>query len=131
MMINAYTEDSFMGHKGNDLHDPEKSHFKSFRVKKSATIKEALELMADQLGYPLSGVRLWPISARANETNRPTALHFDSSPSKPISEWAENNNPWCVFLELNDPDSGLSALPPFDKDSKSIKKSFDTLLNFI
>lgn len=30
---------------------------------------------------------------------------------------AENLNPWHVFVELVPPDSGLTALPPFDKDT--------------
>lgn len=30
---------------------------------------------------------------------------------------AENANPWPVFVELVSPDSGLTALPPFDKDT--------------
>lgn len=117
MSIQCYTEDSFMGHKGNDLFDPEKSPFKIFRIKKQATIKEALETIAEQLKYPEAGIRIWPITQRANETSRPGSLDIDTDPIKNISEIAESSNPWNVFLEMIEPDSGLTELPPIDKES--------------
>lgn len=117
MNIHAYTEDSFMGHKGNDLFDPEKSPYKIFKIKKQATIKEGLETIAEQMKYPVAGIRIWPISPRANETNRPSSLDIDTDPNKPITELAENVNPWNVFLEMILPDSGMTALPPIDKES--------------
>ncbi|XP_074593603.1 ubiquitin-specific protease 7 isoform X2 [Brevipalpus obovatus] len=133
MNIHVYTEDSFMGHKGNDLCDPEKAPHHVFRVKKNATMKEALELIAEQLGYPVSGIRLWPISTRTNETNRPTELDIGQFPNKAISEWAENSSPWNVFLEMIDPDSGMTELPAIDRENGVILffKMYDPKNKFV
>ncbi|XP_015785155.1 ubiquitin carboxyl-terminal hydrolase 7 [Tetranychus urticae] len=131
MSINAYTEDSFIGHKGNDLYDPEKSLYKTFKIKKQATIKEALATIAEQMKYPEAGIRIWPITQRANETSRPTNLDIDADPTKHICEIAENNNPWNVFLEMVDPDS--AALPSIDKESDVLLffKMYDPKNKFI
>lgn len=36
---------------------------------------------------------------------------------KTLAELAENQIPWSIFVEVVNPDSGLSSLPPFDKDA--------------
>jgi len=33
---------------------------------------------------------------------------------------AENDNPWTIFVETLNPESGLKELPQFDKESKII-----------
>lgn len=117
MTINVYTEDSFVGHKGADLYDTDKALFKSFKIKKAAPLREAIETMASQLKYPPEGLRLWPIITRANETMRPSSIvECDSEMSRQVSDVCENTNQWNVFLEVLDPDSGLTALPPVDKE---------------
>ena len=42
-------EDSFEGHHGPDLFDPEKVSYRTFRVKKSATLREMMELFSETL----------------------------------------------------------------------------------
>lgn len=36
---------------------------------------------------------------------------------KTVADVSENMNPWNIFLEMLPPDSGLSALPNFDKEN--------------
>lgn len=36
---------------------------------------------------------------------------------KTLAELAENQNPWNIFVEVVNPDSGLTSLPAFDKDA--------------
>ncbi|RWS24472.1 ubiquitin carboxyl-terminal hydrolase 7-like protein, partial [Leptotrombidium deliense] len=117
MNIHAFTEDSFMGHKGNDLYDVEKTNYKIFKVKRNATFKETLELIAEQMKYPVTGIRMWPIISRANETMRPSSIDFDTEQNRPISEVCENQSAWSVFLELIEPDSGMKSLPVIDKEN--------------
>ena len=119
MNINVFTEDSFMGHKGNDLYDTEKAAFKVFKVRKQSTLKEAVELIADQMKYPLTAMRIWPIISRANETLRPSGLDFEAECNRQITEVCENQNPWNIFLELLEADSDEQALSPVDKESQS------------
>lgn len=107
-----------MGHKGNDLYDPEKAVYKVFKVRKQATLKEAIELIAEQMKYPLSAMRVWPIIARANETLRPSSLDVDTECNRPISDVCEGQNPWSWFLELLPADADCKALPTIDKESK-------------
>lgn len=49
MNVQVVTEDYFYGHQGTDLFDLEKANFRNFRVKKSATLKEFLEMLAENL----------------------------------------------------------------------------------
>ena len=133
MNIHAFTEDSFMGHKGNDLFDPEKSSYRAFKIKRQATIKEALEIIAEQMKYPVCGIRIWPISTRANETMRPSNLDIEADANRTVTDASDNSNPWTVFLELVDPDSPTKVLPAIDKDNDVLLffKMYDPKGNFI
>jgi len=115
MNISIYTEENFMGHRGIDLFDPEKTKSITLRVRKNASIKETLETIACQMKYPLDGIRLWPITARTNETSRPTNLEPEEL-NKPVGDLAENSGgTWNIFLELISPDSPSKSLPPIDR----------------
>jgi len=117
MCVQVVFEDAFNGHQGNDLYDPDKVNYRSFRVKKAATLQEFLEQVADTLKYPVEQIRPWPLNLRTNQTNRPTLLDLETELHKPLIEISDNSNPWSVFIETVPPDSGLRALPTFDKDS--------------
>ncbi|XP_071563209.1 ubiquitin carboxyl-terminal hydrolase 7-like isoform X2 [Temnothorax nylanderi] len=117
MIVNVLLEDSFDGHQGNDLYDPEHALYRVFRVRKQATVHEFLELLSDSLKYPIEQIRIWPFSKRANKTYRPTLIEPDADLQKPIIDCAKNHNPWNVFVELVPPDSDMTALPPFDNDT--------------
>ena len=117
MVMNIFTEDNFMGHKGNDLFDPERSTPKVMRIKRSATLKEAMDQLSEQLKYPLEGMRLWPITSRANETLRPNAVQESTDLNRPISDICEGVQPWNVFLELVRPDSESLALPTINRET--------------
>lgn len=49
MNVQVLTEDHFCGHQGNDLFDPEKVNYRIFKVKKSTTLQELLELISEQM----------------------------------------------------------------------------------
>jgi ubiquitin carboxyl-terminal hydrolase 7 len=87
-------------------------------VRKQSTLKEAVEIIAEQMKYPLSAMRVWPIISRANETLRPSGLDFEADSNRPITEVCEGLNPWNIFLELTEPDSDCQTLPSVDKESK-------------
>lgn len=128
MTINVYTEDSFMGHKGNDLYDADRAVFKPFKIKKLQTLQEAMEIMAEQMRYPLSGMRLWPIIPRANETMRPSSITYEVDRHRPLSDVCEGVNPWNVFMELIEVDSEES-LPPIDSDGMFPLKTSQMIVN--
>nr|CAD7425914.1 unnamed protein product [Timema monikensis] len=117
MSVQVLLEDSFEGHQGNDLYDPDKVHYRIYRVKKQTTIQELVEQLADSLNYPMEQIRPWPFSYRSNQTCRPTLVDLESDLHKTVLDVSENQNPWNVFVEMVPPDSGLQSLPSFDKDS--------------
>ncbi|CAH0563456.1 unnamed protein product [Brassicogethes aeneus] len=117
MTINVLLEDSFDGHQGNDLYDPERALFRVFKIKKLATIAEMMEMLADAFKYPPEQIRPWPFSQRSNQTLRPSTLDLEADLHKTVIDAAETSNPWHVFLELLPPDSGAQALPTFDKET--------------
>lgn len=49
MTVNVLLEDSFDGHQGNDLYDPEHALYRVFRVRKNATLNDFIELLSDTL----------------------------------------------------------------------------------
>ncbi|CAG9786247.1 unnamed protein product [Diatraea saccharalis] len=116
MNVNVVLEEAFDGHQGNDLYDPERAHYRVFRVRKQATVAELMEMLAENFRYPLKQLRPWPFSARSNQTCRPTCLDIVNDQHKTVADVSENMNPWNIFLEMLPPDSGLSALPTFDKE---------------
>lgn len=120
MTINVFTEDSFMGHRGVDLYDVnrEASWYKtSFKVKKTTTLKEVVETIAEQMKYPPEGIRLWPITLRANDTSRPNGLDYESEKNRQVSDVCESSSPWNVFLEMVDADSPTLTLEPYSRES--------------
>lgn len=117
MTVNVLFEDSFDSHQGNDLYDQERAMYRVFRVRKQATLLEFLELLSVSLKYSIEQIRVWPFSLRSNQTCRPTLIESEADLQKPITDCAESGNPWNVFVELISPDSGMTALPPFDKDT--------------
>ncbi|KAJ8938767.1 hypothetical protein NQ318_009122 [Aromia moschata] len=117
MTINVLLEDSFDGHQGNDLYDPERALFRVFKIKKMASIAEMMEMLADAFKYPPEQIRPWPFSQRSNQTVRPSVLDLEADLHKTVIDAAENMNPWNIFLELLPPDSGQTALPTFDKET--------------
>ncbi|XP_058793308.1 ubiquitin carboxyl-terminal hydrolase 7 [Phymastichus coffea] len=117
MTVNVLFEDSFEGYQGNDLYDQEKALFRIFRIRKQATLLEFLEILSESLKYSIEQIRVWPFSLRSNQTCRPTLIESETDLQKPITDCAESGNPWNVFVELAAPDSGLTTLPPFDKDT--------------
>ncbi|XP_032457106.1 ubiquitin carboxyl-terminal hydrolase 7 isoform X1 [Nasonia vitripennis] len=117
MTVNVLFEDSFNGHQGNDLYDQEKALYRVFRVRKQASLLEFLEILSESLKYSIGQIRIWPFSLRSNQTCRPTLIESETDLQKPITDCAESGNPWNIFVELAAPDSGLTALPAFDKDT--------------
>lgn len=117
MTINILLEDAFDGHQGNDLYDPEKALYRVFKIKKTATVAEMLEMLAVSFKYPPEQIRPWPFGTRSNNTFRPSMLDLEQDLHKNVIDASENQNPWNIFLELLPPDSEINSLPSFDKES--------------
>lgn len=60
MSVQVLLEDSFDGHQGNDLYDPDRALYRVFRVRKQTTLQELLEHLADSL---VSNMFLWVCSS--------------------------------------------------------------------
>lgn len=82
MTVNVLLEDSFDGHQGNDLYDPEHALYRVFRVRKQATVHEFLELLSDSLvskllNYAFSGA--FSLAHRSHLLCLPADLMFITS----------------------------------------------------
>lgn len=117
MMVHMLLEDNFCGHQGNDLFDTEKVNYRSFKVKKTLTLSDFMETLAENLKYPVQQIRPWPFHCRQNQTFRPTILDLEADYNKQVQELAEQENPWIIFVETLPVESGLTELPSFDKDT--------------
>ena len=116
MTVRVILEDAFFGHQGNDLYDPETAPVHEFRIKKSASLKEFLNTVAEDMKWPVERLRPWPLSHRTNQTLRPSLVELEDG-ERSMVEVADSYNPWTIFLELLQPDVDPSApLATFDKD---------------
>lgn len=131
--LNIYTEENFIGHQGHDLYDPEKAQPKVFRIRKQATLKEAVETIANHMNYPTEGVRLWPMRSRNTEALRPSGLDYAMEWQNSINDISEMTHTWCVFVELIKPDSGVTKLPSInrEKDVMMFFKLYDPINKFV
>lgn len=116
MNVQVVTEDYFCGHQGTDLFDVDRANFRNFKVKKTATLREFLETLAENLKYPINQIRPWPFQARQNQTFRPTLLDLEADINKTVQELSDEGT-WTVFVETLNPESNAQRLPHFDKDS--------------
>ena len=114
--LNYFNFIHHLGHQGFDLYDPEQGVSINLRIRKLATYQELTELIASTLRYSVDQFRIWPMAGRTNNTMRPKALDWETDLGKSVTDVADNCNPWTCYLELLPPDSGLSALPPFQQD---------------
>eukprot|EP00092_Neocalanus_flemingeri_P030841 GFUD01033495.1.p1 GENE.GFUD01033495.1~~GFUD01033495.1.p1 ORF type:complete len:1103 (+),score=278.33 GFUD01033495.1:268-3576(+) len=116
MSVKVLLEDAFYGHQGNDLFDVETAPSFEFKIKKSATLREFLNTVAEDMRWPVERLRPWPLSHRTNQTLRPSLVELEDG-DRSMTEVAENCNPWTVFLELLTPEvEATRPLPTFDKD---------------
>ena len=79
MNVRMVLEDSFYGHQGNDLFDPETAHCHEFKVKKQSTLKEFMTMLSEEMKVPLDRIRPWPLNHRTNQTLRPTLVEIEDS----------------------------------------------------
>lgn len=115
MSVKIVLEDSFYGHQGNDLFEIEGAHMLEFRVKKSSTLKEFMSMLSEEMKFPVDRMRPWPLNSRTNNTLRPSLTEIEDG-NKAMSELAENQNQWTIYLEMMTPEQPSASLPAFDKD---------------
>lgn len=114
MTVRIALEDSFYGHQGNDLFD-ENANVLEFRVKKSSTLKEFMSMLSEEMKFPVDRMRPWSLQNRTNNTLRPSLIEIEDG-NKIMSEVAENQAQWLIYLEMMTPEQMSPALPAFDKD---------------
>lgn len=138
LTITAYTECSFMGHRGNDLFDLDKAIYKTFKVNKSLNYQQTLSSIGAELNYPPEGIRLWQIIRRDNDTYRPSALELTDDKDRSIEDILERssstNSNFSMFLELARPSAPSKRLPDYCPNSGNILlffKYYDPINEFI
>jgi len=113
--VKVVLEDSFYGHQGNDLFDPEIVSYLEFRVKKADSLREFMTMLSEEMKYPADKMRPWPLTSRSNSTLRPTLVEMEDG-DRSMNEVCENSQSWLIYLEMVLPDITNHSLPPFDKD---------------
>jgi ubiquitin carboxyl-terminal hydrolase 7 len=117
MHVQVLLEDAFDGYQGNDLFDPDKVQYRTYRVKKSSTLAEFMDMLAKSLGFRVDQIRPWPFNLRTNQTFRPTAVDMENDMNRTVQDVAENDSPWTIFVETVDPEKPHEKLPPFEKEN--------------
>lgn len=114
--IHVLLEEYFEGHQTTDLFDMDKVQYRAFKMKKTQTIGDLMNVFREAFSTPISRMRLWPLISRQNQLTRPSFFYHKDDANKAIFQCAELQNPWTVFLELLMPDCNQQALQPFNKE---------------
>lgn len=118
--ITAYTEDNLMCHKGLDLVNPEKTPCVTFKLHKTASYEDNIEVIANQMNYPVNGLRLWPFINRTSNAFRPSRLESNN-----LFASIESFNGLHVFVEMISPELPHKSLPLSNPkgSNNSVKKN--------
>ena len=76
MSVKVLLEDAFYGHQGNDLFDQETVPAFEFKIKKSASLREFLNTVAEDMRWPVERLRPWPLSHRCRDLLTPRLPDF-------------------------------------------------------
>jgi len=127
MSVEAVTDDPFHGYQGNDLLNWTTARPSVYRVKKESSVRDMEEMIADNMGYQVDGIRLWVFQSRANSTIRPAPI--ENEREKTIWEVAEKETPLKVFIETIDQSNPSKGLMPYKRDEQNIifLKYFDVM----
>lgn len=114
MSVQVVLEDSFEGHQGHDLFNPENVHYYTFRIRKASTLQTMMEVFSEAFKVGVERMRPWPITTRTNQTCRPTILDVSADLDKKLTELSDTPSAWMLFLEIAWPDtfSASPTLPP-------------------
>lgn len=118
MAVNVLLEEYFEGHHTTDLFDAERVHFRVFKLKKTQTVGELVEQVADVMRTRKERLRVWPLIQRHNQITRLAAFEWRDEWPKALINCADMQNPWTVFVEQLPAGSPLLELPPFDRDAQ-------------
>lgn len=116
MTVTVLLEEFFESNQLVDFFDMEKVYGRTFKVKKTQTMAELMQLLVDALKVPAHRMRVWPLMQRHNQITRPTWFDAKEDMGKSVVHCAHMQNPWIVFLEMLLPESPLKQLPPFEKE---------------
>lgn len=118
MGVNVLLEDYFEGHQTTDLFDAERVQYRVFKLKKTQTVAELVDMLAEEFRTRPDRLRIWPLLQRHIQITRLAAFEWQDEQHKPLINCSDLANPWTIFVELQRPDLGdpMAALPPFDKE---------------
>ncbi|OQR76440.1 ubiquitin carboxyl-terminal hydrolase 7-like, partial [Tropilaelaps mercedesae] len=116
MQVQVILEEHFYLHQGTDLIDPDKCNYRNFKVRKTATLSELMELIAVQLGFPVTAIRPWHMALRTNQTFRPNVID-EADMSRHVQDLSDQAGSWTIFVETVNADDSDSNLPFFDRES--------------
>ncbi|KAF7489071.1 Ubiquitin carboxyl-terminal hydrolase 7 [Sarcoptes scabiei] len=126
--ITAYTEDNLMCHKGLDLVNPEKTPCVTFKLHKTASYEDNIEVIANQMNYPVNGLRLWPFINRTSNAFRPSRLESNN-----LFASIESFNGLHVFVEMISPELPHKSLPLSNPKDHVLLffKYYDTIFKYL
>ncbi|XP_017493004.1 PREDICTED: ubiquitin carboxyl-terminal hydrolase 7-like, partial [Rhagoletis zephyria] len=111
--VKVYTESALMTHKGADLVSAGKrSPCVILKLAKSASYSEAVATVAQQMGYPVGSIRLWPFRKRSSYSNRPMRVQ---DIAKTVANFLDSKSGDALFVETAPPRVPVPVLPISEK----------------
>ncbi|XP_055383961.1 ubiquitin carboxyl-terminal hydrolase 7 [Condylostylus longicornis] len=114
VFIHVMLEEYFDGHQSTDLFDNEKIHPRVFKLKKTQTVDELMQVFVETFKYDASRMRIWSLVSRSQLT-RPVYFDFNEEYTRNLQHVIETQSPWSIYLQLASPDH-QGPLPPFEKN---------------
>lgn len=111
--IHVILEEYFESNQGTDIFDLEKVTVRPFKMKKTQTIGDLVELLVQAFGVHEKRIRIWPLAQRS-QAQRFTYFSITEEHKRTLSSVIEMQGPWVIFLELASP-THVGPLPIFER----------------
>lgn len=100
--IHVILEEYFEGNQGTEIFDLEKVTVRPFKMKKTQTVGELVQTLAQTFGVQENRFRIWPLAQRS-QSQRFAYFGIAEEYNRTLSSVIELQGPWVIYLELASP----------------------------
>lgn len=124
--IHVILEEYFESNQGTEIFDLEKITIRPFKMKKTQSVADLIQVLVQTFGVHEKRMRIWPMAQRS-QAQRFTYFNFTEEYNRTLNSVVELQGPWVIFLELASP-AHVGPLPIFEskRDIMLFLKYYDS-----
>lgn len=126
MNINVLLEDYIEIYQKSDLFDPATATYRTFKVRRSTTIPELVNMFSKTFKVDPDKMRMWSVTKNNTRIHKFTLIEPNSNDTCNTHGYADPKHSWTIFLELASPDTN-QLQPREPSDLMIFFKSYDPI----